>query len=215
MAKINAADIAKLTLTTSTLSVGFGIIGSYVLDQGGYNVNYGFNTGLVWCVVHTPVLFAAADSLRAKLGERRPLTIAPGNVNPNARKIPFTAGGTTKHILAHSIPLLSQVAKKETPEAPDYFTVYQGDTRHTLMLAEVEDLYRTAWRRQRRQWAAFSREYYTKKRRPVMHRTRYDALIVLLSSAGLILDREQGRSGWLWSPPLMAMDTLTHHYAMA
>ncbi len=206
--KINAENIKVLFLSTTVMSSAIGAIGSYPLHvlYPHLNVNVLFNIGMLFCIVHTPLAFAAQDSLRQEFGLKWPIKIIGNSFSSGRtkRKIPFNANGKDGNIFMSTIPFL----ETNQPEL-ESFTVQIDNVEYTVSLIEMESFVRVAWNRQRAGKLGLSRTYWTKRRRPRLKTLEYNARMnILLSIPGLILDRGQGRSGRLANSPLLTISQL-------
>ena len=63
-----------------------------------------------------------------------------------------------------------------------------------------------AWRRQVQLKSPFSRRYWTRQRRPRLKTLQYNTMMILMMSLnGLVVNRDEGRSGILTLSPIDAM----------
>ncbi len=209
--KIDAGNIGTLASATTILSTFFGLVFSYATYKSSYStIDAGLSVSIFWLFFHTPVILSAQDRLRREFGGRSPITIIGNSFSGrrSKRKIPFSADGKDSHILMSSIPFLRTEIKE--PEL-DSFTVRVDSIDYTVTLIEMEKFIRTAWNRQRAGKLGLSRTYWTKRSRPRLKTLEYNARIhILLSVPGLILDRSQGRSGYLANRPLPTIKTLVN-----
>jgi len=208
LAKLHARDILTLAATTSSLSIGFGLIGSYVLQELGYKPqDYAFNISVAWLAFHAPVISTAISNLKYALGEKQ-LPNITANSHSTSRRIPFTANGHTSHIFASLLPGTMPRMIKVKSEKLATFTVGLNGQSHTISIIEVEHFICTAWRRQRQGWNGLSRQYWTREHRPRLKTLEYNCQMTILSQAGLVIDRSDRRSGRLVLSPELAIKEL-------
>jgi hypothetical protein len=212
--KINAKNVATLAASTTLLSATFGIVGSYVLSKmyPHNQIDTGFLTGLSWMTFHTPVIFAATDSLRHELGLKSPVFIKGISARGSGRKITVNYGNDgnkAKDIFLSVLP----IDVKDTAEELTAITVTMDETDYTILLSEIEDFIRIAWGKQRQGKSGLSRNYWTKTHRPRMKTLDYNIMIFALQP--IIVDRKKGKSGKLLDSPLIAIERVKNLYQPA
>ena len=212
MTKLNAKNILTLAATTSGLSICFGLIGSYVLQELGYKPqDYAFNTSVAWLAFHAPVISTAISSLKYALGEKQ-LPSVTANSHSTSRRIPFTANGRTSHIFASLLPgAMPRMIKVENKKLAT-FTVGINGQKHVISILEIEQFVHIAWRRQRQGKNGLSRQYWTRECRPRLKTLEYNCRMTILSQAGLVIDRSDRRSGRLVLSPELAIKELGNVY---
>ena len=180
----------------------------FVLDAGGYvhvPPEWFISAPVfAWGVVGIPASIALGERLittaRAaqKPGKIHAIEVlAAEDSAGGVRAIPFTQNGYQKTLFAsamrwaigdappQSAPPRRIVTAWRVPVADDYVTISERELSRFLELASRRTKYQ------------FSRRYWTERRRPPMPRPRYEAIMSLLTSAGLIEARCAGASGWL------------------
>lgn len=210
MAKTSLNNVIITYGGGTVAAVTTGLVGSYLLHKGGYQVDTGSLVAATWLTtIGVPHCLAFSRSIARNLGERDPYRIAVQSSIKPQRAIPVNAWGKASHIFAFAFPDGPRV--EETPNA---FTVDLGNGDTTLTYTDVEDFLRATWRRQRSGRAGLSRRYHTKTRRPRLEPVTYNAMITLLLSVdGLVVDRGERRSGRLSMPPQHTLNTLLDHLA--
>jgi hypothetical protein len=208
LTKLNARNILTLTATTTGLSLGFGLIGSYMLQELGYKPqDYIFNTSVAWLAFHAPVISTAISSLKYALGEKQ-LPSVTANSHSISRRIPFTANGHTSHIFASLLPGIMPKVVEKNSKKPIVFFVTFNRQDYALTIMEIEKFVYIAWRRQNQGKNGLSRQYWTRECRPRLKTLEYNCRMAILSQAGLIIDRSDRRSGRLVLSPELAMKEL-------
>lgn len=156
-----------------------------------------------WALAGTPLTFHLAERLlETAYNKPGPITAfetsLPGQLDGGRRAIPYLKNGRQGTLLAHAVK--SILGGEEPPPAPPRRTmaawrVPVGDgSAVTIGERELLAFLELAARRRKYQ---FSRRYWTERRKPPMPRPRYEALMQLLTSAGLVEARTAGASGWL------------------
>lgn len=111
-------------------------------------------------------------------------------------------------MLAHSVPFLfggGEQPEQPVTRKPAAWWITLDGVPVTIREAELRAFLDVAYKRNKYQ---FSQNYWTRDRRPPMDRRRYDALMYLLTSAGLVDGRLAGASGRLLAPPRHAITYL-------
>jgi hypothetical protein len=206
----------KIQLTQVTkAAVQFGVVTGLTIDTW---LLLGNTTGLTntpaswyflgplaaWGIVGIPASLASTEKLFDTLHKR------PGRITAFAadgtgllRDIPFNKNGKPGTLFANAVTWAigdthtnqdavdpvndNRVVCWRVPAEGEDVVITEAALTRFLQLA------------QRRKKYQFLRNYWTKTRRPPMPRQYYEAVIQLLTSAGLIAGRQHGASGYL--PP--------------
>jgi len=128
---------------------------------------------------------------------------------PILNRIKLTANGRSAGtLLAHSVPSIFGKPEPAQPERkPAAWWIQIGDMPVTIREGELVAFLEQSAKRGKHQ---FSQTYWTQTRRPAMPRQRYDAIMLLLVSAGLVEGRAAGASGRLVTKPRHAITFLKH-----
>ncbi len=211
--KIDASNIIKLSGATTVLSLAVGASSSYLL-AAMYPRHEISTIGCMiisWTIPHSYILIAGIDSLREELGIKSPIQIS-GNWGSRSlgRKIPIRSGDKESNIFMKALPFTS-IIETENEDPPELQTVSMqyDDNWHTVTIPELEEFLHVAWRRQSQNKAPFSREYWTKVRRPRKKTLQYNILMTILCAIpNLVIDREERRSGRMSIEPRMALELI-------
>lgn len=215
MAKLSAKEMAIAYTGATVATAAAGAVGGYLWQHYGGQTDYVAAVGIPWLVVvGGPSMFVARDRLMVALGQRQPTTVTATAAAGPGRRIPFTAAGGTKQVLMSVLPFSQP--DPDPIELPEQFAVSIAGTAHTIMLPQIQDFLYASWKRQRRGLSAFSRKYWLAERRPDrLKRQTYDAVMTLLLSVdGLIVDRDQRRSGRLAVPPQLSIKAIQGVFAL-
>jgi hypothetical protein len=178
--------------------------------------------------LHGPMLayVAAGVPLSISLAERALKTIddRPGAIvadvegnGPARRGIPFTARGKPGTLFASTVASIFDHQEVEDSKGrerrPAVWHVPVGDDNWvTVRESELRAFLDTAYKRKKHQ---FSRNYWTKSRRPALWEVRYSAFMRLLTEAGLVEGRAFGASGRLVMFPREAIMYLKYESQFA
>jgi len=209
--KLSAKNILILTGTTAGLGVSVSLGISYIMDWPA-----GWTIALVNTIANTPLLLASSDALRQELGLRSPVQII-GNSGRRTfgRKIPINVDGKQGNIFMQTLSLAPGSSNKGDyePVQVDTISIWLDNNEYTLTMPEIEEFIYVAWRRQSQSKNGFSRQYWTKQRRPRLKTLEYNIRMwALVSCSGLIVDRSEGRSGRLAVPPKEAINIIRGNY---
>lgn len=213
VAKLNFKQISIAYTGASFASVTCGAVIAGLWDTLGGDPNYSLMIGGTWLVVvGLPSMAVASDSLLKSLGRRSPITISTRGGHSQGRKVPINYREGQSHLFLSALPRLKHHDKTDlmveadpipTVEIPQIFTVDMDGFCYEVPITDLRDFLYKAWARQRVGKPGFSRNYWMKDHRPKkLDRQQYDAMIAILSSVnGLLLNRDQRRSGRLALPP--------------
>ncbi len=204
--KVSATNVIKLSGTTTVLSLGVGASGSFLLSNWYPNISVSTCMTWAWIVPHFYILVAAVDTLREELGFRSPARIV-GNWGKRTfgRRIPVNAGDKSTDIFMQVLPFTT--TKNQDVVELETITVWYNDTSYTITIPELEEFLYVAWRRQSQEKSPFSRDYWTRQRRPRLKTLEYNLrMTVLISVDGLVIDRGERRSGKLTLEPRTALE---------
>jgi len=203
MRKFQATQLLKVagsygiaaTITADTWLLFLNNSGLVVVESNWY-----YNVPLVAIgLAGIPVTISLAQRL-IETAYKQPGSIKPIVTNEAgySRKIPFTVNGKSGTLLASvaasiwgepdpgsELGVMRRVSWQVPLESGDTITVGEGELQKFLELAG------------RRKKYPFSRRYWVERRRPSMPRIRYEALMNLLTSAGLVEARTSRASGYL------------------
>jgi hypothetical protein len=178
-------------------------------------VSYYINGPLAaWSLLGLPVSIHLAgriiEQARAK-PEARIAGALEAGPSPNLRKIPLAANGRDGFLFSSTVKSLFS-EDEEQPGAtyhPAVWRVEVDSTPFTIREVELKAFLDVAFKRPKHQ---FSRRYWTERRRPPLYRPKYDAMMILLTRAGLVEGRhEEGRaSGRLVTHPRHAITYLKY-----
>ena len=170
---------------------------------------------LAWGLVGLPLSFAIAERLYYQVSPRPPkitgfLEEMP---NPLLRGIALNVNGKKSTLLASAVP---SIFGEELPDTGDVYRPAAWRVNDLIIReGELKTFLEAAARRNKYQ---FSRNYWTRKKRPPIQRDRYNAYIHLLVSSGLLSGRTGGSSGYLITCPRSSITYLkyespykTHH----
>jgi hypothetical protein len=197
--KLSAKNILILSATTAGLGASVSLSLSYIMDWPTV-----WTMALVNTIANTPLLLASSDALRQELGLRSPIQIV-GNGSKRAfgRKIPINVDDRQENIFMQTLRLSSGSPQEEyKPATINTVSVWYDENEHTLTTSEIEEFIYVAWRRQGQKKNGFSRQYWTRQRRPRLKTLEYNVRMwTLMSCEGLVINRSEGRSGKLSVPP--------------
>jgi len=204
MPRLNLSDVTIAYGAGTVASITTGFVTGWLWEHWGGHTDYTTTIGLTWlAVVGIPSCLVAADTIKEKLGQR------PGNYVASSRAlsrvIPVNhAQGSTNVFMS-----LIGWSDDQKRDMADSYTVSIAGSAFTLTEVEIEDFLAGAWRRQRAGHPGLSRQYWTSQHRPRLRRLEYQARLELISSVqGLVLDREERRSGRLALPPKLALQAI-------
>lgn len=173
-----------------------------------------------WSLIGIPVSIGLAGRILEQAKARPDSHISAaleGAPAPNLSKIPMMANGRAGHLFASSARSIFGRDDLKGPGGSE-----PGETYHpavwrvtidgvpfVIRESELRAFLDAAAKRHKYQ---FSRRYWTEQRRPPLFRGKYDALMMLLTRAGLVEGRhEQGRaSGYLVTHPRHAVTFLKY-----
>lgn len=209
-------DLKQMALAyggASFAAVVAGSVSGGLWAEIGGNTNYSLWIGGSWLVVvGLPSMAVASDTLLRTLGKKSPIQIISNIGGNQGRKVPINyRNGRQSHVFLSALPMIGgrQPEPIEVPEVPQSFTVMMDDNHYQVPVSEIRDFLHTSWQRQRQGKPAFSRNWWTKTRRPKMHEKQYRALMLVLNKIdGIVINRGQGRSGKLALPPEATVKTL-------
>jgi hypothetical protein len=203
--KLSAKNILILTGTTAGLGVSVSLGLSYIMEWPA-----AWTVALVNTIANTPLLLASSDALRQELGLRSPIQIVGGSRRAFGRKIPINVDGKQSNIFMQTLKIAPGLPQQEhEPVQIDTISVWYDDNEYTLTVPELEEFIYVAWRRQSQNKNGFSRQYWTKQRRPRLKTLDYNIRMwALMSCAGLIIDRSEGRSGRMSVGPKEAIQII-------
>lgn len=205
------------TFTTATTAATFAALTDWPMGE---------TVGWSWfVVVGVPSVIVAAESLSKALGRKTPIQII-SNGGGGGRKVPINYGnGKRSHVylnaldrtsgllLGHNKAVANPITPEPLPEMPQSFTVVIDGVSYQVPITDVRNFLHVAWQRQRQNKPAFSRAYWTKRKRPTMHPKEYQALMLTIEQLpGAIVNRSQGRSGKLALPPEATVKRLSGLY---
>lgn len=219
--KLDYKQIAIAYAGASVACVVTGAVSGALWSEFGGNTDYSIWIGGTWLiVVGMPSLAVASDTLLKVLGKKEPIKII-GNAGHQGRAVPINYGnGKRSQVFLSSLtaPIRLRGSQandqhKEPPQPqmsiPQTFTVVIDGTGYQVPIADIREFLHTAWQRQRQGKPAFSRNWWTKQRRPRMHPKEHQAMMLVLDQAtGAIVNRGQGRSGKLALPPEATIKSL-------
>lgn len=166
-----------------------------------------------WSLIGLPVSIGLAGRIleQARARPDSQITAAlEGAPSPRLSKIPIMANGRAGNLFASSAQSIfgGQAEEGETYHPAAWKVTVEG-VPLIIRESELRAFLDAASRRGKYQ---FSRRYWTKRRRPPMYRPKYEAIMMLLTRAGLVEGRhEQGRaSGYLVTHPRHAITYLKY-----
>jgi hypothetical protein len=196
--KLSAKNILILSGTTAGLGASISLSVSYLTGSP-------FWTIFAWAnaLGNLPLLLSSSDALRQELGLRSPIQIIGSNSKAFGRKIPISVDGKQSNIFMQTLRLSSGSPQEEyEPTTINTVSVWYDENEHTLTTSEIEEFIYVAWRRQGQKKNGFSRQYWTRQRRPRLKTLEYNVRMwTLMSCEGLVINRSEGRSGKLSVPP--------------
>lgn len=200
-------------IVTSHLAT-WSVVG--LLQVSGYDVGWkGYLTAtlVAFAVFGVRASAIVLNEAAALAGRSKPARIhahIPQAHSGGGRSIPYTRGGRTEKIFLRAVPWLggriedAQPVQSVQPGGATW-TVQIRDQHIAITEPELHAFLHGAFGRRSHQ---FSRTYWTRKRRPPIARSRYEAMMLLLDHAGAITGRTQGSSGWLLGAPSMVIARL-------
>lgn len=211
MKKYHPRTISVLFVFASLLTVLAGwVIGALYRHWSGDRPDYWSIIGLTWLVmVGAPALFVSREGLLTMLGQRKPPGVTANTPSLSGREIPVHGVGGDRSVFMSVLGWFqSSPAPEPISPAPLSYTVTLDGLAYTVTHGEIEEFLNIAWRKQGQGQAGFSRTYWTRKRRPALKREQYEARMRLIESAGLVIDRDERRSGRMACSPSKALELL-------
>lgn len=149
-----------------------------------------------WALVSLPLSIALFERMRDS-AYKHPADIKPivTDGSATARAIPWHKPSGTSTIFANVAKSIFG-ADPEPPTAPK-ITGWQVPIDDTCITVGEKELTKFLELCDRRPRYKFSRRYWTERRRPPMPLTKYNAVMELLTTSGLVEARQAGASGWL------------------
>jgi hypothetical protein len=183
--KLSAKNVFILAGTTTGLGVSVSIGLSYIMEWPTL-----WTMALVNTIANAPLLLASSDALRQELGLRSPIQIIGNRKKVFGRKIPINVDGKQGNIFMQTLSLAPGKQEEYKPARIDTISVWYEENEYTLTVSELEEFVYIAWRRQSQAKNGFSRQYWTKRRRPRLKTLEYNLRMwALMSYAGLVVDR--------------------------
>lgn len=226
---MTVATIIKREFELIVIFIGCSVVASIVavligfvwdrMDNNNNNVDYALWVAFVLSVIGVFALSTYVDRLLKKLGRKSPISIFSGGGLAQGRRVPINyAGGKKSAVFLSSLPLIGRDSRQIDTEGkatlppeielPQTFTVILNGNVHTFTAIETRDFLSKAFARERAGSKGFSIRYWMQSHRPRWDRQRYDAMMKMLETNGLVVDRAERRSGRIVMPPNSAMKRL-------
>ncbi len=191
-------------ITSLCFNASIGTSISYFL---GFHPLGGFLAANLFC--HIPLSLAASDAFRQELGLKSPIDIAGSWAGRPGRKIKINAGDKSKNIFMKMLPAPAQPKQIKDVWQLETILVTMDGQSYQVPLSKVEEFIYGAYSRQRQGKYGLSRRYWIQERTVCLNPQGYKLMMTILENVpGLIINRDERKSGYLAISPKKAIELI-------
>ena len=205
MNKLIKVAIAYIMASFASLTTGW-VIALVWSEWTHTRVTSWLFMAVIWLViVGVPSLFAASNYLLKLLGVKDQPWIGLNQ----SRLVPVGAGSSFAYTLPQSPTLAGSNHLPRSVEMGD-LEIRVGE--YVISEPVLVNFLRKAWTRQKSNKDGLSRRWWVDTGKQ-LERGEYEAIVTVLTQAGIVQGRRPGRSGKLMMPPIMAITHLGQRFA--